>query len=266
LRALGDWPIEIDTAPIEAMMRDLGAKLVPAAAPDMQPFEALLREISQKLDRSAANPPPGDLAAMIRDLGQRIDQRPGPGFDTHGLEDALHTLRDRLESGAPERFDVKFIEEVADLLAERLARRGAGVDAEALAAQIAEIHDRLDALQTSGGGAALEQRVADLVDELDATRRAMQSPQPPHAGGLADGFAELRADQDESDKRTQSRLANVQEILERLVGRLGRLEDEIARVDEARAPAAALLAPAATLRAAAVAYSLCGPMTQRSKT
>ena len=231
LRALGDRPIEIDTAPIEAMMRDLGAKLVPAAAPDMQPFETLLREISQKLDRGAAA---------------------APAFDTRGLEDALHTLRDRLESGAPERFDVKFIEEVADLLAERLARRGdgVGVNAEALAGQIAEIHDRLDALQSSGGGAALEQRVADLVDELDATRRAMQSPLAPVGGGLADGFAELRADQADAAKRTQSRLANVQEILERLVSRLGHLEDEIARVDEARAPAAA---PGPALAAAPLA-------------
>jgi localization factor PodJL len=243
LRALGDRPIEIDTAPIEAMMRDLGAKLIPASAPDMQPFEVLLREISQKLDRGAANAPAGDLAAMIRELGQRIDQRIGPSFDTRGLEDALHTLRDRLESGAPERFNVKFIEEVADLLAERLRQRGdgGGVDAEALAGQIADIHDRLDALQSSGGGAALEQRVADLVDELDATRRAMQAPQAPVAGG----FAELRADQEDSDKRTQSRLANVQEILERLVSRLGRLEDDIARVDEARAPTPAAAPPAA---------------------
>ena len=237
LRALGERPIEIDTAPIEAMMRDLGAKLVPAAAPDMQPFEALLREISQKLDRGAANAPAGDLAAMIRELGQRIDQRIGASFDTRGLEDALHTLRDRLESGAPERFDVKFIEEVADLLAERLARR-AGVDAEALAGQIAQIHDRLDALQSSGGGAALEQRVADLVEELDATRRALQAPQAP----VAEGLAELRADQEDSDKRTQSRLASVQEILERLVGRLGRLEDEIARVDDLHGPAPAAAA------------------------
>jgi len=245
LRALGDRPIEIDTAPIEAMMRDLGAKLVPAAAPDMRPFEVMLREINQKLDSGAAGAPAGDLAAMIRELGQHIDQRVGPTFDTRALEDALHTLRDRLESGAPERFDVKFIEEVADLLAERLRpRAGADVDAEALAGQISVIHDRLDALQSAGPGAALEQRIADLVDELDATRRAMQAPSAP----VADGFAELRAEQEDSDKRTQSRLSNVQEILERLVGRLGRLEDEIARVDESRAPAAP--APAAVANVA----------------
>jgi localization factor PodJL len=246
LRALGDRPIEIDTAPIEAMMRDLGAKLAPAAAPDMRPFEVMLREISQKLDRGA---PAGDLAAMIRELGQHIDERVGQKLDTRALEEALMALRDRLESGPAEHFDVKFIEEVADLLGERLDRRagaGAGAGAEGLAGQIALIHDRLDALQSASPGAALEQRIADLVDELDATRRAMQAPSAP----VADGFAELRAEQEDSDKRTQSRLANVQDILERMVGRLGRLEDEIARVDEARAatPASAAAAPAAPPR------------------
>ena len=237
LRALGDRPIEIDTTPIEAMMRDLGAKLVPAAAPDMRSFEDMLHEISRKLDRGA---PAADLAAMIRDLGRQIDERVGQKLDTRKLEEALTALRDRLESGSAQHFDVKFVEEVADLLAERLDRRpgvraGVAVDAEALATQIAAIHDRLDALQSAGPGAALEQRIADLVDDLDATRRAMQAPSAPIAGG----FAELRAEQEDSDKRTQSRLASVQEILERMVGRLGRLEDEIARVDEARAAASA---------------------------
>ena len=242
LRALGDRPIEIDTTPIEAMLRDLGAKLVPAAAPDMRPFEDMLREINQKLDRGA---PPADLAAMIRDLGRHIDERVGQPLNTRSLEEALMALRDRLENGPAEHFDVKFVEEVADLLVERLDRRGpasGGVDADALANQIAVIHDRLDALQTTGPGAALERRIADLVDELDATRRAMQTASAPIGGG----FAELRAEQEDSDKRTQSRLANVQDILERMVGRLGRLEDDIARVDEGRAaaPVAAPLPPA----------------------
>ena len=249
LRALGDRPIEIDTAPIEAMMRDLGAKLVPAAAPDMRPFEDMLREISQKLDRGA---PAADLAAMIADLGRHIDERVGQPLNTGPLEQALMALRDRLENGPAEHFGVKFIEEVADLLAERLDRRAdagpsTGVDADALAGQIAVIHDRLDALQSSGPGAALERRIADLVDELDATRHAMQASSAPIGGGLADSFAELRAEQEDSDKRTQSRLANVQDILERMVGRLGRLEDDIARVDDGRAlaPAAAPLPLAA---------------------
>ena len=240
LRALGDRPIEIDTAPIEAMMRDLGAKLVPAAAPDMRPFEVMLREISQKLDRGAASAPAGELAAMIRELGQHIDERVGRSFDTRrarrGAACAARPARKRARrsistsSSSRKSPTCSPNGSIGD-------GDGAGVDAEALAGQIAVIHDRLDALQSGGPGAALEQRIADLVDELDATRRAMQAPSAPVAGGLADGFAELRAEQEDSDKRTQSRLANVQDILERMVGRLGRLEDEIARVDETRAVA-----------------------------
>ncbi len=89
-------------------------------------------------------------------------------------------------------------------------------------------------MQTGGSvNGALEQRVEDLIAELDATRHALQTPAAPAQDHFADGLAELRADQDEADKRTQSRLGNVQDILERLVGRLGRLEDEIARVDDA---------------------------------
>ena len=229
-------------ADLAAMIREVSQKLdrgAPAAD-----LVAMIREVSQKLDRGA---PAADLVAMIRELSQHIDERVGQPINTRPLEEALFALRDRIEAGPASHFDVKFTEEVADLLAERLDRRGgAGVDANALASQIALIHDRLDALQSAGQsagpGAALEQRIADLVDELDATRRAMQAPSAP----LGDGFAELRAEQEDSDKRTQSRLSNVQDILERMVGRLGRLEDEIARVDEVRVvptlPAAAPVA------------------------
>ena len=113
------------------MMRELGAKLVAPAPPDMRPFENLLREISQKLDRGAAAAPAGELTAMIRELGQRIDQRVGQPLDVRPLEEALRALHDRLEVAAPARLDMKFVEQAADLLAERLERRSGGrVDAD----------------------------------------------------------------------------------------------------------------------------------------
>jgi localization factor PodJL len=261
LRALGDRPIEIDTAPIEAMMRELGAKMT-APTLDMRPFEGMLREISQKLDGRAPSAPAGELAATIRELGQRIDQRIGAPLDTSSLEEALRALHDRLDSTAPARLDVRFVEEAADLLAERLERRsGPSVDADTLAGQIAQIHDRLDALQTGGSvNAGLEQRVEDLIGELDATRQALQTPMAPAADQFADGLAELRADQDEADKRTQSRLGNVQDILERMVGRLGRLEDEIARVEDTHVaePRAAAFASAPSLALSAEPFRAVG--------
>ncbi len=238
LRTLGDRPIEIDTTPIENMMRDLGAKLAAPTAVDIGSLEGLLREINQKLDRGAtAAPAHGQIEAMIRDLGARIDQRAAPAIDIRPLEQALRALSDRLDRAAPTSVDAKFVEQAADLFAERLGRRvGAGVDADALANQISEIHDRLDALQTdASSNAAIERKVVDLLAELDATRAALQSlPVTPaqENDDISAGLANLRAEQSSADKRTQARLANLQDILERLVDRLGRIEDEVARVDE----------------------------------
>jgi localization factor PodJL len=245
LRSIGDRPVEIDTTPIENMMRDLGAKLVAPTAPDMGSLEGLLREINQKLDRGATPAtPPGEIEAMIRDLAARIDQRVVPSIDIHPLEEALRALNQRLDLGAAPNLDPKFVEQAADLVAERLERHDRpSVDADALASQISEIHDRLDALQPDASSkSALDPRtVADLIAELDKTRKTLQSLRelaPPDNDDIADGLADLRAEQASADKRTQARLAGLQEVLERLVDRLGRV-DEGAR---AEAPGAAKVA------------------------
>ena len=239
LRTLGDRPVAIDVAPIENMMRDLGAKLATTGAPEMGRVEGLLNEINDKLSRAA--PRSGEIEAMIRDLGARIDQRVAPTIDLRPLEEALRALSDRLDVGAASRFDAKFVEQAADLVAERLGRgEGARVDADALAGQIGAIHDRLDALAAAeSASAALDRKIADLVAELDATRRLLKSPPATGAGEGADvagGLAELRSEQASADQRTQARLSTLQDILERLDDRLRRLEDEVARFDES-APA-----------------------------
>ena len=285
LRALGERPIEIDTAPIENLMRDLGAKLAAPSAIDTRPFEAMLREINQKLDRgatasaaagevaalvrdlgdrlaapapvdtrpfeamlreinqkldrgAAGSPGAAEIAALIRDVGARLDQRIGAAIDMRPLEDKLRALGERIDHRQTTTIDPAFVEQTAELLAERLERRDHGrVDADALANQISDIHDRLDALQAEGStSGALEKKVSDLVVELDATRRALQSMPPSRAHDddeIADGLADIRADQASADKRMQTRLTALQDILEKLVGRLGRIEDEVARVDEA---------------------------------
>ena len=237
LRSLGERPIEIDTAPIENLMRDLGAKLATPAAVDVRPFEALLLEINQKLDRGATSAAAaGDMTSLIRDLGARLDQRISAAIDMRPLEDALHALGERLDRSPAPKIDPAFVEQTANLLAERLGRDHTSIDADALVSQISDIHDRLDALQSGGASnAALERKVSDLVGELDATRRALQSLP---AGGprdddeIADGLADIRAEQASADRRMQTRLGGLQDILEKLVTRLGRIEDEVARVDE----------------------------------
>jgi localization factor PodJL len=207
------------------------------AQPDAAKLEAALSDISRKLDRPVVPPAiPDALAQAIQDLGQRIDARVGPPLDIRPLEEALRALEARLEAGQPPPLDARFVEQAADLIAERVGRNdGQRVDADALASQISDIHDRLDALREDSPSAALERKIAELSTELESTRRALQSPpaaavrdDDPVAGGLA----ELRSEQANADKRMQARLATLQDILERLDGRLERLEDEVARLDE----------------------------------
>jgi localization factor PodJL len=216
LQDLGERQVEIDTTPIEAMLRDLGEKFAASTAPvaiDTSPIERMLSRVDAKLDAVARLP---------------MDVRP--------LEDAVRELHEKLDLQDAPRIDARVIEEAAELLAKRLDRRdGSGVDTEALVNQISEIHGRLDALNsTAESNAALERTVAELLDELEATRKTLQSSaSAPNGGAPVNGdIAELRAEQANSDRRMQTRLADVQDILERLVGRLGRIENEVGRADE----------------------------------
>ena len=215
LRSLGERRVEVDTTPIEAMLRDLGEKFAASTAPvaiDTSPIERMLSRVDAKLDAVARLP---------------MDVRP--------LEDAVRDLHEKLDLHDAPRIDARVIEEAAELLAKRLdLRDGSGVDTEALVNQISEIHGRLDGLNsTAESNAALERTVAELLDELEATRKTLQSSAFAPNGGAPIGgdIAELRADQANSDRRMQARLTDVQDILERLVGRLGRIEDEVGRAD-----------------------------------
>jgi localization factor PodJL len=215
LRSLGERRVEIDTTPIEAMLRDLGEKFAASTATvavDISPIERMLSRVDAKLDAVARLP---------------MDVRP--------LEEAVRDLHEKLDLHDAPRIDARVIEEAAELLAKRLdLRDGSGVDTEALVNQISEIHGRLDALNsTAESNAALERTVAELLDELEATRKTLQSSAfAPNGGAPIGDIAELRAEQANSDRRMQARLGDVQDILERLVGRLGRIEDEVGRADE----------------------------------
>jgi localization factor PodJL len=80
-----------------------------------------------------------------------------------------------------------------------------------------------------------------LIAELDTTRKSLQSLRelaPPDNDDIADGLADLRAEQASADKRTQTRLTALQDVLERLVDRLGRVDEGV----RAEAPSAAKVA------------------------
>jgi len=260
-------PVAIDTAPIEHMLDRFDAKLDAVArnAIDPLPLELAIRELHEKLERQAAagafdsapierrldvfdakldavarnaiDPLPLELA--IRELHEKLERQAAaqPTTEHHPLELAVRELSEKLDYRDAPQIDAQLIEAAADMLAKRLEQRGGNaLDTEALVNQIGEIHGRLDTLNiASTSNAAFERTVAELIEELETTQQIVhaKSAQSGAASPLASGIAELRADQAQSDRRMESRFADVQDILEKLVDRLARMEEDSAREEVA---------------------------------
>jgi localization factor PodJL len=272
----------IDTAPLEQVLRKLGER---PAALDTRPLEGLMREISAKLDR----PAPAGIDAdafenMIHDLGARIDQRPDPVVDTRPLEQTLRSLHDRLDQSvaadgpgldtrhleemiseisakldrpAPPVVDVGVFEGMIRDLGNRIDRRPEPVvDTRPLEQTLRALHDKIDQ-GVASDGAALERMVAELLAQLDETRRALHAattplPNAPIVGdAFVRGLADLRSEQNNSDRRIQSTLGGVHDMLERLVDRIGQIEDDVARFGPTSQRTPGATPPAATYPAAA---------------
>jgi localization factor PodJL len=268
----------IDTAPLEQVLRKLGDR---PSALDTRPLEGLMREISAKLDR-----PPIDAGAfenMIHDLGARIDRRPDPVVDTRPLEQTLRSLHDKIDQGVAvdaSALDTRPLEELMREISAKLDRprppvvevgafegmiRDLGarldrqpepvVDMRPIEQTIRALHDKID--QSAGAeSAALEHMVAELLAQLDETRRALRDAPTPSANapGADEAFvrslADLRAEQGNSDRRIQSTLGGVHDMLETLVDRLGQVEEEVARHGAPPRSAPNIPLSAATLGAA----------------
>ena len=98
----------------------------------------------------------------------------------------------------------------------------------------ARFADGAQALYAPSGGAsssgALEHMVAELLAQLDQTRQALREAGAPAVADetLARGLADLRVEQSNSDRRMQSTLGGVHDMLETLVDRIGQIEEEVA--------------------------------------
>ena len=252
-------PGAFDAHRLEGFMQDVAAKLdrPSAAAFDPHRLEDLIHDVSAKLDRPApATFDSHALESMLYDLGARIDQRSNPVIDTQPLEQTLRALHDKLDLAASPKLTSRLIEQAVDSLAQRLdAQRLAGApDSHEIANQIADIHDRLGALQTApASNSALEQMVGELLGELDRTRKALQvaavpagAPAPALDPHIVESLADLRVEQTNTDRRVQATLTGVQDVLEKLVDRIGQIEDDVANVSHAAplATSAPVAAPA----------------------
>lgn len=296
LRGLGERPVEIDTGPIESLLRDLSDRVSANQAPvamDTRPIENLLSRVDAKLDQvSRPSVDTFSIELALRELSDKLDGAPASGgggysqaieetlqalhakldnltvahsaTDMQSLELAIHELREKLEQRDPAEVDPLFVEQAAGQIAKRLEQRAAGIDADALINQISEIHGRLDSLNISASSnATLGRTVADLIDELETTQKIVQSAAARPATGvpLESGLEELRAGQIEAGRRLETRLASVQDVLQKLVDRLTEEEDEeflaprAVENDRAAAPAPTAPKPRAVAAMASVSES-----------
>jgi len=253
----------LDPSAFESFFSDLGARIDRRAMPviDTGPLEQVLRKLSERPVAVDTEP----LAGMMREISAKLDKPAPPAVDTGTLEQMLHALRDKIDETASPQFAADRIDHAVEVLSQKIAAkteiapdigalealiRGleqkfdnahAGDSTHALdvlSAQIADIKDRLDGapVKASSQG-ALEAMVAELLDQLDQTQLALRnvSPPPAHAAdgeeALVQSLEDLRAEQSQSDRRIQSTLGGVRDMLDTLVERVGQIEEGIARAD-----------------------------------
>jgi localization factor PodJL len=245
----------IDTGPIEKLLRDFDAKLAATGRTDVdaQAFQSIFADIGGKLDRLADSEVGArKLDPVLRELGARLDAVGSP-IDLNPIETLLRSLEAKFEASAAAPVDREVVEQVADEVVRRLQDVSARqVDLEAVAQQIDTIYDRIDTLAAKSGRADDAQpAVQQLLEKLREAERASSSLAEESSvainAALGAHLAELRAEQAGADQLTQSRLADLQSILEMLGARLASIESELAAddVDEELLPPARSASPAA---------------------
>ena len=246
-------PATIDTGPIERLLRDFDAKLAAGRTDaDAQALQSIFVEIGEKLDR-LADPEAGarQLEPVLHELGARLDAV-APPVDLNPIETLLRSLEAKFEASAAAPVDQAVIEQVADEVARRLHDVSARqTDLEAVAQQIDTIYDRIDALAAKAARADDPQPVVrellERLREADGASGSLASETSAAINAaLGAHLTELRAQQAGADQRTQSRLADLQSILETLAARLASIENELAAddVDDELRPPARSASPA----------------------
>ncbi len=245
-------PATVDTGPIERLLRDFDAKLPPGGGADADALKSISAEISDKLDR-LADPQVGarQMDPVLHELGARLDAVASP-VDLNPIEVLLRSLEAKLEASAAAPVDREVVEQVADEVVRRLHDVSARqVDLEAIAQQVDTIYDRIDTLAAKSGRADDPQPVVEkLLEKLREAERASDAlaaeSSAAVSAALGAHLAELRSEQAGADERTQSRLTNLQSILEMLGARLASIESELAAddVDEELLPPARSASPA----------------------
>lgn len=247
-------PATLDSGPVEKLLREFEARLDTAAGADAhaQALQSIFVEIRDKLDRLAdGEASVRELTPVLNKLGARIEAVASP-VDLNPIETALRSLEAKFEASAAAPVDREVVEHVADEVARRLRDMGRGeTNLAAVAMQIGAIYDRIDALAAKSTAADPGPAVRELLEKLRQADKAegasaLETSVAVHAA-LDTHLSELRAEQASADKRTQSRLADLQSVLETLTARLAGIESELAvdDVDDELRPPVRSLGPGA---------------------
>ena len=246
-------PARIDTGPIERLLHDFDAKLASGGADaNTEALQSIFAEISDKLDRLVdPKAAAGRLDPVLHELGARLDAVASP-VDLNPIETLLRSLEAKLEARAAEPIERQVVEQVAAEVARRLHDVSVPqVDLRAVAQQIGAIGDRIDALAAETARADEPGPIVlELLEKLRQADKAegssaLETSAAVHAA-LDAHLSELKAGQASADQRTQSRLADLQGVLETLAARLANIESELAvdDIDEELRPPVRSASPA----------------------
>ena len=237
----------VSVKPLADAVAALGDRIDRMRPGEEPALHASIADLLDRLDGLAGRD--SRLEGVLRDVGERLSgvehrlSSPSTGGDNWAhVEFAVRDLTEKvadLRAASDTRAvaqDVRALHEKIDDLAEislRPAPAAAPVNHDALIEPLLDIQERLDKLASlRATPPALDDALSDFADQMDALRAAREE-----ASREAATVADLRADHATFDRRMDARFSGVQDVLERLVDRITRLEREPA--SDARAPVAA---------------------------
>jgi localization factor PodJL len=249
-----------ESAQMAALLAQARNEIERSTPPEaLQSIERRLEQIAARLDQEIARPaaapaidprPFDELARRIDDVRKSVESRAPLLVDTSPVERILRDFGAKLDAPRHSDVDARAVQTMFAEIGSKLDRlsdgemlRASRVDAKALVEQISNIHDRIDALaaktvqtdESEPAGRELLERLRDVGARASAA--ASETSAAMHTA-LAAHLSELKTEQASADRRTQARLAGLQEVLETLVLRIASIESELAGDidDELRPP------------------------------
>ena len=213
---------------LEDLTRDVSIRL-----------DALETKIEDRARDTSASENWTHLELAVRELTEKLGEVRAAA-DTRALEQEVRRLHDKIDDAADAHaLPNAFVEQAAQALARDVGARISAASPDALIGHLADINERLDLIGSARAApAALEDAMHELTEELEALRASRDL-----VGRGVATLSDMRAEQAQIDRRMDARFSGVQDVLEKVVDRLGRLEREIASEAEPRPPAAPSVRP-----------------------